>query len=178
METRKKEENNERLGSNYLTMVAREFWGILGRNCKLWVRFMLWREAAKRKSGKLRSEGSDKGNDRERMRLEGWEKREMEGCVWRELSVWRKKKETMSKKIVFIFLEEACFFNVNFFFLKKITIDLENCEKFKTYVVSSHDEVNKKLNFFYLIVLYGLTLNLMSLKLNWNKRLNLKLMTM
>lgn len=177
METRKKEENNERLGSNYLTMVARDFWGILGRNCKLWVRFMLWREAAKRKSGKLRSEGSDKG--KERMRLEGWEKREMEGCVWRELSVWRKKKETMSKKIVFIFLEEAIvFLTLIFKKKKKNTIDLENCEKFKTYVVSSHDEVNKKLNFFYLIVLYGLTLNLMSLKLNWNKRLNLKLMTM
>ena len=32
---------------------------------------MLWKEAAKRESGKLRSESSDKGNDRERLRLEG-----------------------------------------------------------------------------------------------------------
>lgn len=71
----------------------------------------------------------------------------------------------MSKKIVFIFLEEAIVFLTLNFFKKKNTIDLENCEKFKTYVVSSH-EVNKKLNFFYLIVLYGLTLNLISLKLN------------
>ena len=96
--------------------------------------------------------------------------------IWRESNVWRKKKETVSKKIDFFFFEEAIVF-LTLKIKKKNTIDLENCEKFKTYVVSSH-EVNKKLKFFDFIVLYRLTLNLMSLKLNWNKRLNLKLMTM
>ena len=48
---------------------------------------------------------------------------------------------------------------------KQNTIDLENCEKFKTHVISFH-EVNKKLNIFDFIVLHRLNLNLMSLKLN------------
>ena len=48
---------------------------------------------------------------------------------------------------------------------KKNTIDLENCDKFKTHVISFH-EVNKKLNIFDFIVLHRLNLNLMSLKLN------------
>ena len=79
-------------------MLAREFWGILGHNRRLWVRFMLWREAANGKSGKLRSEDSDKGNDRKRLRLEGWEKREMEG--WFEESRMfeeRRKRQCQSK---------------------------------------------------------------------------------
>ena len=70
----------------------------------------------------------------------------------------------MSKKIDFFFLEEAIVF-LTLKIKKKNTIDLENCEKFKTHVISSH-EVNKKLNIFDFIVLHRLNLNLMSLKLN------------
>ena len=87
----------------------------------------------------------------------------------------KEERDSVKENRFFFFGRGNCFFNVKN--LKKNTIDLENCEKFKTYVVSSH-EVNKKLKIFDFIVLYRLTLNLMSLKLNWNKRLNLKLMTM
>ena len=106
METTKKEENNEDLGfklSNHgCEGVLRKFWVSivdfeLGLCCEeKWLRVRVVNWGVKVVTREMIKEGNDKVIT-ERLRLEGWGKKEMEGCIWRELNVWRKTKETVLK---------------------------------------------------------------------------------